>query len=587
LTSLKISRNKKMAGLLLQARSLPWRLVTHAGKVFIRWQDRRGGFNYAAWLRQRQPSAATLEAQRLRCASLVYQPQIRVILQGDDPTLAQDTLRSLEENTYSLWRACWQVSARAEPAARRLVGASPQVQLSVQAESVESLVLADGGDYILVLQAGDLLAPHAFYSFAAAVAENEPADIVYFDEDLRLRDGKGSCHPFLKPDWSPELLLSVNYLQRAFTRTALLQQEVRSSGSFKRAVCSLAMQSTGIVHLAGILCHALEDPAQPSPDGEHLQYMGECLAKVAGAPVSARVEVGQARYTWPLEQKSVSIIIPTRNKAGYLRACIASLFGETSYKNFEVIVIDNGSSQADALELLDELRRKPRVSVIENPGPFNFSAFNNQAAQKASGDVLLFLNNDIELIEPDWLEEMLRWALLPQIGVVGAKLLYPDRTIQHAGVVMGMEGHASHVFYGQAEGASGPFGSVEWYRNLSAVTGACMMLRREVFENLGGFDEHYMLAFSDIELCLRSLAAGLRVMYTPFARLVHHEGRTRARHIPPADIHRAYEQFRERISCGDPYYNPGLSYAVSTPTLRRAGEPDPLRRLEKIVFYTP
>jgi O-antigen biosynthesis protein len=150
-----------------------------------------------------------------------------------------------------------------------------------------------------------------------------------------------------------------------------------------------------------------------------------------------------------------------------------------------------------------------------------------------------------------------------------------------------MEGHASHVFYGQSEGASGPFGSVEWYRNLSAVTGACMMLRREVFERLGGFDERYTLAFSDIELCLRSLEAGLRVMYTPFARLIHHEGRTRARHIPPADIHRAYEQFRGRISCGDPYYNPGLSYAVSTPTLRRTGEPDPLRRLEKIVSYTP
>jgi GT2 family glycosyltransferase len=186
------------------------------------------------------------------------------------------------------------------------------------------------------------------------------------------------------------------------------------------------------------------------------------------------------------------------------------------------------------------------------------------------------------VIDPCWLDELVQWAERREIGAVGAKLLYPDGTIQHAGIVVGMEGHGSHVFMGQREGYTGLFGSVDWYRDVSAITGACLMMRREVFEKIGAFDEDYLLVFNDIEICVRVLAHGYRVVYNPFARLIHYEGKSRGRYIPPDDIRLGYEHLKDIVAQGDSYYNPNLSYAVRVPTLRRTWEEDRLQRLETI-----
>jgi GT2 family glycosyltransferase len=175
-----------------------------------------------------------------------------------------------------------------------------------------------------------------------------------------------------------------------------------------------------------------------------------------------------------------------------------------------------------------------------------------------------------------------QWAEWSEIGAVGAKLLYPDGSIQHAGIVVGMEGHGSHVFMGAPEGHTGPFGSVEWYRDVSAVTGACLMMRREVFEKVGAFDENYILVFNDIEICMRVLAHGYRVVYNPFARLIHYEGKSRGRYIPAPDIRLAYEHLKEYVRRGDPFYNPNLSYSVRLPTIRRRREPSRAERLAMI-----
>ena len=177
----------------------------------------------------------------------------------------------------------------------------------------------------------------------------------------------------------------------------------------------------------------------------------------------------------------------------------------------------------------------------------------------------------------------MRWAEQPNIGIVGAKLLFPDGAIQHAGIVVGMEGHGSHVYAKAREGYQGPFGSVDWYRNCSAVTAACMMMRREVFNNIGGFDEHYELVFSDIEICQRAIKDGYRILYTPFARLIHHEGLTRHQHIPSHDIRVGYEHLKKIIEQGDPFYNPNLSYSIRMPTLKRPDEESPIERLNNIL----
>ena len=295
---------------------------------------------------------------------------------------------------------------------------------------------------------------------------------------------------------------------------------------------------------------------------------------------------GEAQATWSFDEKLVSIIIPTRDKAAVLKRCLDSIFNQTRYRRFEIILVENNSQQAETLAYYQQLKSIPEVRLLEFPGTFNYSAANNLGARQALGEWLLFLNNDIEIIDPGWLEELCRWVSRPEVGAVGAKLLYPDGRIQHAGIIVGMEGHASHVFAGVKEGYSGLFGSVNWYRDNSAVTGACLAVRREVFEGVSGFDEGYVLAFSDVDICQRILQQGYRVVYTPFARLVHHEGMTRKRYIPAQDIRRGAEHLERVVKQGDPYYNPNLSYAVRIPTLKRPREEEPIVRLEKIVrFY--
>jgi O-antigen biosynthesis protein len=578
--------------MLFRARSLIWRLKTHLNKALIGWEDRLGGPDYQAWLKARQPASAFLEIQRQQWSELALQPLFTILLTGSNLNRARETLQSLTANSYPDWEICWllEVADPAYPEASRLVQQDSRLRLIdlelLPGPDANILFGAVKGDYLARLEAGDLLAPHALYTLAEAISQGSLPDIVYFDEDQRTPDGLSSTRPFLKPGWSPDLLLSVNYLKRAFFRTASLLEAVSGTVNYEELVYSLGWGKPAVIHLPHILCHALAEPVRPLLDDGSLNAIEASLVKRGLNRVQASVEAGQVRVSWAVPETLITIVILTKDKASYLRRCVDSLFELTAYRHFELVIIDNGSREPAAQSYLEQLRGCPQVRVIENSGPFNFNAFNNQGASHARGEVLLFLNNDIEAIEPGWLEEMLRWALRPEVGVVGAKLLYPDCSIQHAGVIMGMEGHASHVFYGMAEGAGTPFGSDFWYRNLSAVTGACLMVRREHFEKLGGFDEEYLLVFSDIEFCLRSLRAGCRVVFTPYARLIHHEGQTRGRHIPSGDIRLAYEHFKEWIALGDPYYNPNLSRAVCRPTLRRSGEPDPLHRLEKIVSYT-
>jgi GT2 family glycosyltransferase len=292
---------------------------------------------------------------------------------------------------------------------------------------------------------------------------------------------------------------------------------------------------------------------------------------------------GVLRVVWPTQGSQVSIIIPTKNKVEYLTRCVNSILQRTHYDHYEIVLVDSGSHEADTLAYYRILEGEPRVRMVDFKGEFNYSAANNLGAQLSDGDILLFLNNDIEILESDWLEELVRWAERPQIGVVGAKLLYPDDTIQHAGVIIGMQGHASHIFWGAHEGQGTIFGSVDWYRNYMAVTGACLMTRRSLFQEIGGFNEDYELAFSDTEFCVRVVEKGYRVLYTPHTRLRHYEGRSRGDYIPKKDIITGYNQMRDLVMGGDPYFNPNLSYARRMPTLRNPAEETRLERLERIL----
>lgn len=486
-------------------------------------------------------------------------PLFSIYLPGTGPGVAI-TLTSLRRQTYPNWEA-W-VSSPALPFQDQRI------------HLISDDLPIFKGQFTAWLKPGDALAPAALNRLAAVILQ-EDADVFYFDEEIPAPGG--GWQPLFKPDFSPELLLSTNYLQGAFIRASLFQQHFSDIETF---TWRLVENKARIHHLPELLYRrgALQKPAERIPAiTDHLTRLGLQQVKVGMA-------AGQIQATWATA-RSVTMIIPTRNNLALLRRCIDSLFAKTRYPNFEVILVDNASTDPAVFAYYDRITVEKKVRVLKYTDAFNFSLYCNRGAAQSERDVVLFLNNDVEIIDPGWLEQMMQWFELPETGMVGARLLYPDGTIQHAGVVIGMEGHAGHIFNGLPEGSSGAFGSVDWYRNYLTQTAACMALRRNLFAQVGGFDERYQLVFNDMHLGLKVVEAGYRVIHTPFARLIHYEGKSRAKYNPPEDIRLGCEHARAWAQRGDPFFNPNLSYIVSTPMIRWLPEESPLRKLEKITRF--
>lgn len=593
-------------GLAFTLRGLLWKLETAAFKARIHLEDRFERYRYQDWIRDQEPNPISAAEGK---AVLQIEPghtRFSIVIQAGENS-GQDlhsTLHSLRRQTYPAWDAGVIVPRQwtAGKGSTSGLGAGGQVRFHPSQGDPAGLVPllqaleTASGEYIIALEAGDVLAPQALEVIASSLREAPRPEIVYSDEDHISQNGPERLRPFFKPDWSPELMLSVNYLAKAFFDRGVLQRAATSlpaegALTFGDLVFVSAERAGQIHHIPEILVHRRPEPPISSREGadrlgDHLRQVAAHLARrgVPG-PRAEAAESGAVRVSWPAPDEKVSLIIPTRDRVAYLRKCLRSIRALTDYPDYEIILVDSGSKQAATFQYYAEIKELPGVRIVPFTGGFNFSAALNLGARHARGEILLFLNNDTEALDPFWLAEMARWAALPEVGVVGGKLLYPNGTVQHAGIVLGMEGHASHVFSGARDGSHTPFGSVDWYRNYSAVTGACMAMRREVIAAVGGFDESYRLVFSDIEICLRAVEAGYRVVYSPFARLIHHEGKSRRRYIPPEDIQRAYHRFKGLIARGDPYYNPNLSHAVRFPTFRRAGEDDPLERLRNIARY--
>jgi GT2 family glycosyltransferase len=590
-TALKrLFQQVRRVGVKEAAKVFYWKLATGAFKWMIYLQDRWGWYTYADWIRDNEAGSRPPLPEKLdlKFSFLLTLPKEAL------PSLS-NTLEALLAQSYPRWEvlllhAPQDAGGIDEALAKEYAQDTRIRRLPSQPNdaSVVSLGEAAGqaeGSWIGVLGCGDRLSPQALASVVECLQRQPEAEIIYTDEDHLAQDGKTRQSPFFKPDWSPDLMFTVNYLAHALFRRDLFAVAAAGGGGPEEVVYRCAEQAQDIVHIPEMLVHIQDSTADARFGGDqhsvslaaHAERIGLQDATVETSPA------GEVRVTWPCEEKLVSIIIPTRDQVHYLRHCIDSLLSLTSYRQFEIILVENNSREPETLAYYQQLRELSQVRIVEHRQSFNYSAVNNLGARQARGDLLVFLNNDIEVIEPGWLDEMLRWASRPEVGVVGAKLLHPDGTIQHAGIVIGLEGHASHVFAGTKEGHCGPFGSDDWYRNYSAVTGACMAMRREVFESIGGFDEGYHLVFSDVEICQRLIRHGYRVVYTPFARLLHHEGKTRKQYMPAEDLCKGYADLKERVIQGDPYYNPGLSYSIRIPTFKRRDEEAPIDRLQKIV----
>lgn len=554
-----------------------------------------------------EPDRSELARQRSSSRPFPNCPFVAAVVTVSDSNLESHAaaIQSVIDQTYRWWQLRLvfgqdQATKIPDYAARFEEDDRIDVTLMPAAERLErgfaDALNLDGAEYATVLYPNESLSKSAFWEVARVTNQNPGIDIIYSDEDrLNLRGSRTS--PWFKPEWSPDLLLSVDYLHPAFIRVPLIEKVHNPLALLDYATAweyhlRCTRQAIQIFHIPKVLCHvgsSRSEPSRPPQDaqaddpprsaeavGRHLQALG-----VDGAQAE-RTGPGNFRVAWSARTALVSIIIPTRDNARWLERCMDSLLKLTERPPFEIGLVDNRSQKSETWQLYERLLGDSRIRLIPFDQPFNFSQANNLGASESQGDLLLFLNDDVEIIDAEWLEELARWAERPEIGVVGAKLLYPDLTIQHAGIILGMGGHAGHVLLGLREGEHGPLGSTEWYRNYMAVTGACMMVPRKVFEQAGGFDERYRIAFGDVDICLRIKERGFRVVYNPFARLLHGEGATRGANIPLSDMQLAFGHFAPYLRSGDPYFSPNLSYRK--PYLQLAFKPeDPEAEAERIL----
>lgn len=557
----------------------------------------QGDVAYRQWTRRHDTlSDADREAIRRRIEGFARKPVISVIMPvyNTDETYLRKAIESVLGQLYPHFELCVSDDAStkagvrevlAEYAARdgRIKVCLRQENGHISRSSNSALELA-GGEFVALLDHDDELAEHALYMAAEELNQNPDLDFLYSDEDKIDAEGRRFA-PHFKPDWNPDMLLSQNYVcHLAVLRRSLVEK----AGGFRPGLegsqdydlflrASRLTSPERIRHIPHVLYHwrAIEGSTALSMDFK--KYCIEasrravdehCLAlDIGGRAAAGQPEcIGRVRFSLR-DGPRVSVIIPTRDRADLLVPLVEDLFQRTDYRRLEVIVVDHESTDQDLLDFYEQNAANPAFRSLPFSGPFNYAAMNNMAAAKASGELLLFMNNDMRVLHADWLEEMAGHGLRPEIGAVGAKLLYPDDTVQHCGLVLGIKGGvAESLFTGQPAGHVGYAGRTHILQDVSAVTAACMLVRRGVFEESGGFDEFNLpVAFNDVDLCLRLGQAGYRILFTPFARLRHLESASRGSDTTAANLPRFRRELDymlrrwSRELAQDPAYSPNLS----------------------------
>lgn len=557
-----------------EARSAAVRLKAH-------WESGRPGDDrppptYREWCKEHDATEGALAAQRELSRRAVSPVRFHVVVLDGTDGLAR-TLASLERQSWEHWEATVVGDAPdgagcSGPArvATWPGGASLRDQLA-QLGSV--LVPAAAGDasstFVVCVAAGDLLAPDCLYEAATEATRDPLVDLVYWDDDLQGPWARSDPH--FRPSWSPELLLSANFVGWSFAlRLSRMADAGGARADFGESApwdlllrCRLDEASTS--RIPRVLSHVVRRRHDVTADGRRA-----VAERLAADGVPARVEAAGAGLRLRFELPSwprASIVVPTRHNRQLLGPLLASLV-TTDYPDFEVVVVDNGERSPENEQWYASQPGGIDLRVEWWDKPFNYSAVNNFGAARATGEVLVFLNDDTEALDADWLKELVGWAVQPAIGTAGLQLLDSAERIQFAGTIVGLGGFADHVFQGMAPGSDSLLGPTSWYRNVLAVTGACMAVRREAFESVGGFDERFVLCGSDVALGLDLRVAGLRNVCTPHSPMRHMESATRGTTIPADDFFMSFWRYQAWLFGGDPYFSPNLSLTRRAPALR-------------------
>jgi GT2 family glycosyltransferase len=556
---------------------------------------------YLRWIHQHEPSEEEIAGQRDDLMQLPYRPLISVVMPTWKPDLAllNHTLQSLLDQTYDRWELCVADGA-SDIEARRLLSKFRRQDdrmgvrfldrnQGISGNTNEALRMATG-EFVAFVDQSDVLAPFALARVVEELNRNPGLDVLYSDWDVLSEDGHARFNPFFTPEWSPDLLLSTNYMthlsvvRRSFVESVGGMRPEMDGAQDWDLLLRVTEQTDRVARIPGILYHWRADPssavlslgAKPRAGDAQLRAIGERLRRTGEEGRVERTADGEIRVRWQIRgDPRATVIIPTRHNRELLERCLAALERST-YGNREVIVVETAGRDPEREAWYDQVAERFPIEVLWWERPFNYSAVNNLAAERATGDVLVFLNDDTEALTADWLEELVGWLQRDGVGAVGAQLLSDDGTIQHGGVVVGIRGFAEHLFRGLRPGGWTLMGSADWYRNVSAVTGACLAMSKGAFDRIGGWDERFELCGGDVELGLRLRKAGFRVLVNPFARLRHLEAVTRGSSIPVGDFGVSFWHYQRLLYSGDPYFNPNLSYQHTIPTLRTPEDVDRL-----------
>lgn len=504
-------------------------------------------FAYDVWIDRIESNRNAVAAISAATDEWASRPRFSVLLYARDPYSPEQlrrSMQSLERQTYPFWTVV------GEPT-----------------DSVEARLIASDSEYVVPLQIGDSLSEAGLFRFAEIAQSHPGAAILYGDQDELDRYGR-RARPWFKPRWNEELFLAQDYLSGA---VAIEINLARSAGRKARGVDEVLLAATSqakgpIVHVPHILCHVSSQDDRP----ERLITVERHL-EPTGAICTAG-PFGTVKVNWPLPEELplVTIIIPTKDKVDLLHACVESVLARTDYDRIEILIVDNASVETPTKNYFRRIKGTPNIRVVDYPEGYNFSAINNFAARQATGSYLCLLNNDTEVLEPAWLTEMMRYAVRAEIGAVGAKLLYEDGSIQHAGVVVGIGGAAGHAHRNLRAQQPGYFRMPHLAHFVSAVTAACLLVEKRKYLSVGGLDEERLaVAFNDVDFCLKLQAAGWRNVYVPHAVLVHHESKSRGDDMAPQHV----ERYRRELKVlQDRWGTATYCDFVHNPNLDRASE---------------